>query len=350
MMVTMKKAVVLCSIILIGLGGKAQDIHFSQYNYAPMELNPALAGLNNCDYRIAVNARTQWNTISGGNTYSSFGLSGDVAVGKPTKFNSFAGIGLSLQSDIAGATSYNKNRGSINFAYHFMLDRRGNSHLSIGLQVAVNHRGLYGNSTFDKQYNEVTPGYDPSISSGENLGRTNMIYIDAGVGALYSVSFQSQRHNLYIGIAATHLNQPSISWTSKGLYNDNGSGDKLYLKTTIHGGGSFLLGDKVWIMPNFMILIQGPAQQYNFGSLVRLRLGNNISQTFFYVGAQYRAPFDAVILQTRLDFKGFMVGVSYDINISKLTPASQTVGAPELAIMYQGCLNRKPRPFFCPTM
>ena len=350
MMIRMKKIGLVGTALICWFIGSTQDVHFSQYNYSPLELNPALAGLNNCDYRVAVNARTQWNTISGGNTYSSFGLSGDIAVGKPTKFNSFAGIGLSLQSDWAGATNYVKNKGTVNFAYHFMVDRRGNSHISIGLQVGVGHRGLFGNSTYDRQYNEVTPGYDPSIPSGENFGRTNMIYIDAGLGALYSINFKSQRHNIYFGVAINHLNQPNISWYSKGIFNDNSNNDKLYLKTTIHGGGSFLVGDKIWIMPNFMILIQGPAQQYNFGSLVRLRIGNNISQTFFYVGAQYRAPFDAVILQTRLDYKGFMIGVSYDINISKLTPASQTMGAPELAIMYQGCLNRKPRPFFCPVM
>jgi type IX secretion system PorP/SprF family membrane protein len=344
-----KAGIVFCAVMSFQFLS-AQDVHFSQYNYSPLELNPALAGLNNCDYRLAVIGRTQWNTISAsGNTFSSMGASGDFSVGKVTKFNSFAGVGISLQSDIAGVTSYVKNRASFTFAYHFMLDRRGNSSLSVGLQFGVNHRGLYGNSTYDVQYNTTTPGYDASIPSGENFGRTNMLYLDAGVGALYSVNFKSNRNNIYIGIAANHLNQPNISWKSSGLFNDNG-GDKLYIKTTIHGGGSFQVGDKAWIMPTFMLLFQGAAQQYNFGSLVKLRVGNNISTTFFYVGAQYRAPLDAVILQARLDYKGLSVGVSYDINVSKLVPASQTVGAPELGIMYQGCLNRKPRPMFCPPM
>lgn len=338
-----------CIIAACSLPSIAQDTHLSQYNYAPMELNPALAGLNACDYRVALNARTQWNTVSGGNTYTTFGASGDVSVGRPTKVQSFAGIGISIQSDIAGATGYNMNRGDVTAAYHFMLDRRGNSSLSVGLQIGVNHRGFNPNkSTYDDQYDPVTGKYDPSLPK-ETFARNNMIYIDAGVGALYSISFKQRRHNLYFGLAVSHVNQPNISWYSPGLYNNSG-GDKLYIKTTFHGGGSFMVGDKVWIMPNFMLLFQGPSQQYNFGSLVRLKLGNNTSTTFFYLGAQFRAPLDAVILQTRLDIKGLTIGFSYDINVSKLTPGTQTYGAPELAIMYQGCLKRKPRPFLCPVM
>jgi type IX secretion system PorP/SprF family membrane protein len=337
-------------LIIVGVALKAQDIHYSQYNYAPLQLNPALAGLNNCDYRLALNGRTQWNTISGsGNTYSTFGASADFAIGKVTKFNSFAGIGVSVSSDIAGTTSYNTNRADITAAYHFMIDRRGNASLSAGLQFAVNHRGFDASkSTFDGQYDPMTGRYDGS-RPGETFARTNMLYVDAGVGLLYSQYFKRKKNNIYIGLAVNHVNQPNISWSSSGLYNNTGN-DRLYAKTTFHGGGSFQVGDKIWIMPTFMFLFQGPSQQYNFGSLVRMRVGNTISTSFFYLGAQFRAPLDAVILQTRFDYKGFMLGFSYDINVSKLIPASQTMGAPELAIMYTGCMRKKPHPFLCPTM
>jgi type IX secretion system PorP/SprF family membrane protein len=350
MLVKTTRILFICWVVAIcGLNASAQDTHLSQYNYSPLELNPALAGLNSCDYRIALNARTQWNTVSGGNTYSTFGASGDISVGKATRFNSFAGVGVSIQSDIAGATSYNTNRGDVTAAYHFMLNRRGTSSLSFGLQLGINHRGFNSDkSTYDAQYDPVTGKYDPSLPK-ESFARTNMVYIDAGAGMLYSVSFKRQRNNIYLGLALNHINQPNISWYSAGLYNATGS-DKLFLKTTIHGGGSFQIGDKTWIMPNFMLLFQGPSQQYNFGSLVRLKLGNSASTTFFYLGAQFRAPLDAVIFQTRIDYKGFTIGFSYDVNVSKLTPASQTFGAPELAVLYQGCLKRKPRPFFCPFM
>jgi type IX secretion system PorP/SprF family membrane protein len=344
-------SIFICAVAM-AMGASAQDTHYSQYNYAPLLLNPALAGLNNCDYRIDAIARTQWNTVSAsGNTYSTFGASADFAIGNVTRINSFAGIGITLNSDIAGATSFATNRADITAAYHFMLDRRGNASISAGLQFSVNERGFdAGKITTDRQYNVLTSGYDSGLPTGENFLRTNMIYIDAGVGLLYSQFIKNKKHNIYFGLAIDHVNQPNISWYTPGLFNNSASNDKLYAKVTFHGGGSFQVGDKVWLLPSYMFLFQGPSQEYNFGSLVKIRVGNTISQTFFYVGAQFRAPFDAFILQTRVDYKGFSVGFSYDVNVSKLVPATETFGSPELAIQYTGCMRKKPHPYLCPVM
>ncbi len=81
-------------------------------------------------------------------------------------------------------------------------------------------------------------------------------------------------------------------------------------------------------------------------------LGSNTatSKTALHLGLQYRGLLDALILSARIDYKGFSAGLSYDINISKLTPASQTVGAPEVSLMYQGCFRKKARPGHCPAM
>ena len=332
----------------------AQDTHFSQYNYAPLQLNPALAGLGSCDVRFATNARTQWNTVStSGNTYSTLNASVDMALARMTKYHSFLGLGLSLSTDVAGATLYNTNRFDLTVAYHFVMDRRANSSISAGLQFGVNHRGFDPDkSTFDSQYNPVTGLYDPTYPK-ETFARSQMLYLDAGVGFLYSQYFRQKRNNFFIGLSFNHVNQPNISWNSTGLFNSSGL-DHLYTKIGIHGGGSFCLNNKTWVMPNFLLLFQGPSQQYNIGSLVKFKLGNSISTTYFYLGGQYRGALaDAFILQTRLDYKRIMIGFSYDINVSKLVPASQTVGAPELAFMYQGCFPHKGRrlkAFPCPVM
>lgn len=341
----------------------AQDVHFSQFTASPLLINPAFAGLNNCDYRLAANARTQWNPISDGNTFSSFAIAADIGIGRPTRFNSFAGIGLTLGSDIAGALRYNTNHFGANFAYHFMIDRRGMSSLSIGLQATAYYRGLnLSKATYDEQFDNILGAYNPNLPSNEAaFGRTNMIYFDAGLGALYSLRFRQERHSLYFGLGVNHLNQPNVSFESTKLVDMNGTstsaGQKLYLKTTAHGGGSFMLKDKLWLMPLFMFSFQGPAQQYHLGSLVKVQLGNKtLNKTFFALGAQYRGLFtgrdlvDAVVLQTRLDVKSISIGFSYDINVSRLRLATSTFGGPELSIVYSGCLNKKPRPFFCPAL
>ncbi len=359
----MRKEIIATILSITAWGISAQDVHFSQFTAAPLQLNPAFAGLNNCDYRVVANARTQWNTVSGGNTFSSFAVSGDVAVGKPTKFNSYAGLGLSLNADVAGALRYNTNRADLTFAYHFLLDRKGASSLSVGIQAAVNYRGInLSKGTFDQQFDNVMGVYNPNLPSNEALiQRTNMLYFDAGVGVLYSANFRQDRHNIYIGLSANHLNQPNVSFESNGLVNMKGNttslGQKLYLKTILHGGGTFLLKDKLWLMPMAMFAFQGTSQEYHIGSLVKIQLGNKVlEKTYFLIGAQYRGlftgkdPVDAVVLQTRLDLKGLAIGFSYDINVSKLKTATSTFGGPELSVTYQGCLSRRPRPFFCPTL
>ncbi|MBK7037948.1 MAG: type IX secretion system membrane protein PorP/SprF [Bacteroidetes bacterium] len=43
---------------------RAQDVHFSQYNAAPLALNPALTGVNSCDWRAGLTYRNQWNSVT----------------------------------------------------------------------------------------------------------------------------------------------------------------------------------------------------------------------------------------------------------------------------------------------
>src|SRR3954469_25815536 len=99
MMKGLQKAVVATALGLFCLSAtQAQDIHFSQYNASPLLLNPATAGMNEGDYRAYANFRTQWMTVASGNTYRTFAGGADVSLGKMTKYNSFAGIGISFFS------------------------------------------------------------------------------------------------------------------------------------------------------------------------------------------------------------------------------------------------------------
>ncbi len=61
----MKLYKIVCLALLIsGSVLQAQDIHFSQYNQAPLALNPALTGLNACDWRATLNYRNQWASVT----------------------------------------------------------------------------------------------------------------------------------------------------------------------------------------------------------------------------------------------------------------------------------------------
>jgi len=47
-------------LMLVSWNSQAQDIHFSQFQVAPMNYNPALAGQFDGDLRFIANQRTQW--------------------------------------------------------------------------------------------------------------------------------------------------------------------------------------------------------------------------------------------------------------------------------------------------
>lgn len=346
----MKKCLLHLTALLAMFYATAQDIHFSQYNAAPMLLNPALAGMNDCDYRVHANFRVQWPTVSAGNTYRTFAGGADMAIGKVTKYNSFAGLGLSFFSDQAGDLNFNTNRVDLSFAYHFMLNKKGTMQFSAGIQGGFNIRSInLSKATFDSQYDPATGMVDPN-GTKETFDRTRIIYGDAGLGMLYSAMVKNNT-NLFLGFSLNHLNQPKISFYPSGQNSNTAANDRVYIKATIHGGAATPVGKRLLIMPNFLVLVQGNAYEFNVGCNFKTLLGTpSTSKTYLHFGAQYRGLFDAVILNTRIDVKGFSCGFSYDINISKLLPASNTIGAPEVMLMYQGCARKKPRPGHCPVM
>src|ERR1043165_1725726 len=346
----LKATAFLVAVIVASHTLVAQDVHFSQYNASPLLLNPSLAGMNAGDYRAYANFRTQWVTLSKSNTYRTFAGGADLAIGKVTKYNSFAGLGLSFFSDQAGDLSLNSNRVDLSFAYHFMLNHRGTMQLSAGLQGGINIRSIsQDRAIYGSQYDHALGTADPN-GTREYLGKQRVIYGDAGLGLLYSAMTRNGT-NIYFGFGLGHINRPKISFMPSGVDGTAGKYEKLAMKYTLHGGAAIPVNNRVSIMPSFMVLLQGAAYEFNVGCHMKTTLGNvKLSKTALYFGAYYRGLYDAAIITTRVDVKGFTCGLSYDINISKLMPASKTVGAPEISLMYQGGFRKKPRPGHCPTM
>lgn len=337
-------------IICMCTTAAAQDTHFSQYNASPLVLNPALSGLSNGDYRVYTNFRSQWMTVSKASAYRSFAAGADMAVGKVTRYNSFAGLGISFLNTQAGVIRLSTNRLDLTFAYHFMLNHRGTQQISLGVQGGFNMRTIDpSRAVYDSQYDPVSGTLNP-YAAGESYGKTKVLFADAGAGVLYSGIFKRGNH-LYLGFAMAHLNRPNVSFQPSGLEAPDKAQQRLAMKYTIHGGMLLPMGKRLALMPNFMVLVQGTANEFNLGLHLRSALGNmKTSATYLYFGAQYRGLVDAVIVSGRMDIKGFTMGLSYDINISKLLPATKTVGAPEISLMYQGSFKKKPRPWHCPAM
>ena len=335
---------------------KAQDIHFSQFAMSPLLLNPALAGMCNGDIRTYANFRTQWNTIAGGNAYRTFAGGIDMAVGKESRSGSYAGIGTSFFSDQSGVAGFQTNRVDLTVAYHIMLNRHRNTSLSLGLQGGFNTRGFDpSKATYDFNYDPSTGGVNNN--QRETFTKTKVYYGDVGAGAFFNTTTK-RGSDVYLGLGLGHINQPSISFFSTTTGASSIFNEKLNMKFTAHGGATVVLNPKLWIIPNFFILVQGPASQYNAGAMLKVQIGNKVlTKNFLYLGAQARmaramdVPMaDAVIMHCRFDYKGLTIGVSYDINVSKLSVSTNTFGAPEVNVMYTIKTKHKNRQGYCPVM
>ena len=334
---------------------QAQDVHFSQFAMSPLLLNPALAGMSNGDIRAYANFRTQWSTISGGNVYRTLAGGTDMAFGRSQRSGSFAGVGLSFFSDQSGDVGFQTNNVELTVAYHIMLSKKKKMSLSLGLQGGFSERGFDpSKATYDFDFDQSTGSVN--TSQKEAFLRTKVYYGDVGVGAFYTASTKNGS-DVYLGAGLSHVNQPRISFFS-GSSNPGEFNERLDMKFTAHGGAAIVINPKLWVIPNFFMLLQGPSSQYNVGAMMKMQIGNKIlTKNFLYFGAQVRisnamdipTP-DAAILHCRFDYKGISLGLSYDINISKLAVSTSTFGAPEVGVMYTISTKHKINQGYCPAM
>lgn len=96
----MKKVLLFAvGICLAGLVS-AQDIHFSQFYMSPLNLNPALTGVMNCNMRVVGNYRNQYASILKSNAFNTYSVSYDQKI--PVGRYDYFGVGGTLWGDKAG--------------------------------------------------------------------------------------------------------------------------------------------------------------------------------------------------------------------------------------------------------
>lgn len=345
------------------LAVNAQDIHFSQFYMSPLNLNPALTGVMNCNIRLTANYRNQWASVLKENAFNTYSVSYDqkIAVGRYDYF----GVGATFWGDKAGEASFGTTTGKISLSYaKRMGGGRGSSHyLSFGAEGGLAQRSLdflklrWGNQ-IQQGLADGTTEFENFDPNEDNLSNDNFIFGDIGAGLLWFSVFD-ENNNLYIGGAFHHLNQANQSFFNQG---PDGTGDReeefLYSRWTAHAGGEFEVTNKIGLVPGVIFMKQGPSLQINSGTSLKFRLGSRASRTqqAFHIGAWVRISnkvdsgvlSDAAILSTRFDYNQFSIGFSYDINVSALKPASNGNGAFEFSMSYKFCGLDK-RGVYCPN-
>jgi type IX secretion system PorP/SprF family membrane protein len=333
-------------IFLIGImtAAKAQDNHFSMFYNSPLSLNPAMTGLMVEDIRTVVQHRSQWQSVTV--PYTTTLASVDANIMKGYLQDDFVGVGLIVYNDKAGDAEFRNTQVALSASYNKDLSGEGNHYLSGGFQIgfgqqAVNFNKLLFDSQFDGQ------NLNPQISSGENLSRSNFVYLDMAAGVAWF--FKPTKYtSAYAGFAVSHLNEPNMSFIQ-------GAENPLYMKWTAHAGVEFPMTDGLSLVPRAVVMFQGPHKEVNVGGMLKFRvnsqLSDDYSQTAFYLGTMHRFG-DAQIVIAKFDINKFSFAAAYDFNISSLDIASRSNGGFEIGITYKTWFFDAPAgsgPTGCPT-
>lgn len=308
----------------------AQDIHYSQFNSSPQNLSPSQTGLFDGDWRFAGNFRSQWSAIPV--PYRTFSLAADTRIKTNSEKNAPA-AGLVINTDKSGDSKFTTTQLFASGAFIKRLNKDSTHFGSVAIQPGITSKSFnVAELTFDNQYTGDV--YDGTLPSGENFPKTRMTYFDlgAGLGYLYR---KNHRTLVNVGVSMLHLNRPKQSFFN----NDD---IRLDMKTCVSGLAEFPVAAQLDVLPSVMYQRQGKFQETVFGVFGKYHLKPvDGMTTAVSLGGFYRLK-DAFILVANMDYKNFNVGVSYDVNMSKLIAATNRRGGFEISVIY---IFKKVKPF-----
>ncbi len=294
---------------------KAQDIHWSQFNDNPIFQNPAQSGFFDGDYRFIGNYRDQWRSVTV--PFSTFSMSAD------TRFEKI-GTGILFFHDVAGDGKFRTIELNGNIAYPFFLTKDSLHQLRLGANFGMNHRQFnFDQFYFDNQYNGMN--YDPTLPTGENIGNEKKTNFTIGLGGIYRY-FIHKRMNFTGGIGIFNLNRPD-----QGFY---GSNIPRHIRTNIFLRSFYQFGYDWDLLPSISLSFQQKYRELVIGSSVKYTLVERLGEYRAFYGGLWWRNKDAMFLTLGMDYQDWFFGISYDINLSKLIPASHARGGIEFAIRY----------------
>ncbi|MGZ4061042.1 MAG: PorP/SprF family type IX secretion system membrane protein [Bacteroidia bacterium] len=323
-------------IIFLRLFFFSQDIHFSQFNMSPLTLNPAMAGVN-YNFEALVNYKDQWRGVAV--PYKTFAASVDSRINKKEYKDNFWAGGINFFSDRAGDAKMGISQVNLTAAYHLGIARYQT--LGIGIQGGYAQRSIsYSALKWANQYDPEN-GYTPNLPSGEPETVSSFSYGDVAAGIVWAYNNTSglahveDNHDLKanLGVAVYHARQQNSFYkTSK---------EQLYPRYVFHGNALISMPNNhnIALVPGFMFLSQGAATELNFGSMIRYNVQQESKYTglkksaAFYLGL-YCRPKDAITPMFLLERSPYSIGISYDVNISKLVSASHARGGLEISLRY----------------
>jgi type IX secretion system PorP/SprF family membrane protein len=304
--------------------GNAQDIHYSNFGFSPMNINPALTGVFPGDVRGNAAYRNQWSDVPV--DYTTFTAAGDWRIGKPIegKIRHWS-VGGIFNYDQAGYSRLNNAQVGLTAAY--MLNLTNDSYLSAGLATTFNQRRFSTeNLTFDDQYRNKQ--FDPNFVSADVAvfdKSHNYTIVTPGVNYHYQKS--SKRLAFDVGLGVFNLNRPNVSFNDDPLH-------KLPMRYSWYAGGNIPLSRHFDFLIEGMVQYQKPHREIIGGFGGRLYIRDKKSQQIALQAAVSIRGRDAFSPHFGILYNQWRVAVNFDRNFSPFKTATNKFGGPEISLIY----------------
>jgi len=319
----MKKKRLLLLFVFFVFFLRAQDIHFSQMDRVMYYFNPAQAGFMKEKYRVSTNVKSQWSSVSV--PFNEYLFTGEMNVKPYKRSKGKLGVGVSLMYEKAGDSKLQTFSVGPALSYFMPVGLLKKSYFSLGFSADWNRKSMsYSALLFDHQFN----GWyvDPSLPQGENFMYNDFTYFTLNTGGSY-MHYLTKHEFFQAGIGVKNVNMPYISW-----FNDDGVRLKprytfslLVQKESVYG---------FYVKPYLFFSLQSSQTEWLPGVLfVWIKNKEEATYKALSTGLLWRVT-DGFVWTGYYDFYQYRLGLSYDVNLSKLIKASGGRGGFEVSFIY----------------
>ncbi len=290
-----------------------QDLHFTNYDGSPQNLNPALTGDFRGTMKVGGIYRDQFSQFFN-KGYKSQGLFLEYNLNFKLFKNDWFSVGTYLDNDLSGDFSFGSTRTGLNASYHIPI---GDSQIfSLGFQGVSINRNL-------TSANYETPNSIRGQGHGEDIQRLFQNYdksaFDYGLGLTYSLIYNKKVSSTF-GASLYHLKLSRQSLA-------NGNLDYIPLRLNIHGEFVFLTGKSTGLRPRFFYTNSEQASEFVIQVINGFKVGKHDLE--FGLGHRFN---DALQFLIGFDFRGWKVNGAFDMTTSSASAYNDSFGAYEIGV------------------
>lgn len=319
------------TVVVSGL--QAQDIHYSMFHMSPLTLNPAHTGAFKGTARIGGIYRGQWFTVPNSNGFETQTIYLDAPIIRGFRKQDWVGAGMTNISDNAGSVRLKTSGSLMSVAYHLGLGKDNKSVLTLGLQGGSFQRKINLQRLIFEDQLAVEVGGGGMATSADNINEKSDSYFDVNAGLMLRSELNDDMQ-LEAGLSFNHINEPKYGLSSGGTDRS-----KRPMRINVHGRLKYQLSDLWSVTPGFLYQTTGGASEFALQSWAGYKFNDDYTLNG---GLAYRFG-DAAEIMAGVDYRqDLRVTLSYDVNLSALNAATNSVGGFELSAFYILKIYKKP--------